>query len=241
MTLDTLGAILTILKYGVILAIVYIVVNFLTPMTTSLASLMDRLSPEPTVEVIGSQRVISSLRGIGRLVTVTSEPHTRQVHIGISQGIFGLTSYGANHTARGIIEAGIDFKRIRNDALRCEETCALTVPAPRITSCNIVELSQSEKSLTIGGRDWELLRKIGQHEAIQGFIDDVTERLNILDKAKEETELALGEFVSALIEKPVHVVFDESLSAAALPDTCVPDPPAGWRKDPESGVWSRRD
>ena len=239
--MDKIGTIITIAKYIVILAIVYILVDFLTPMTTSLTKLMDRMAAQPTAEVLSSPRVISSLRGIGRLVTVTSEPHVREVHIGIRQGIFGLTSYGADHTAQGIIEAGIDFMNIKNDALRCEETCTLILPPPHITSCNIVWLSQSDQSFAIGRRDWELLRQIGQHEALQGFIEDVTERLDILEKSKKETELALGSFVSSLIEKPVHVVFDEDPRQMELPDTCMPDPPAGWRKDPDSGDWSRSD
>lgn len=228
-------------KYGVILLIVYIVINFFTPMTTSLSNLMNRLAPPATADVVSSQAILSSLRGIGRLVTVTSDPHSRNVHVGVKQGIWifdGIGSYGADHLAEGIIEAGIDFTKIRSDSLRCEDTCTLIVPHPTITNCTIVRLRQTEQSNAIGRRDWELLEELGRYEAIKLFIDDVKE-LGILDNAKEETELILGEFVSGLTGKPVHIEFDDEPDELEYGDTCHPDPPFGWSK--EGGQWSRND
>lgn len=240
--MDKLKALIDVGKYGVIFLILYIVINFITPMTTSLSNLMDRLAASPaTAEIVTSQVIISSLRGIGRLVTVTSDPHYRKVHIGIKQGIWffeGLGSYGADHDVEGIIEAGIDFTRIRSDSLRCEDTCTLIVPHPTVTNCTIVRLRQTDKSNTIGGRDWELLEELGRYEAIQHFIDDVTE-LGILEKAKEETDLVLGKFVSALTGKLVRIQFDEAPAKTVTGSTCNPEPPFGWVKN--DGEWSRED
>lgn len=240
--MDKLKAAIDLGKYGVILLIVYIVINFITPMATSLSNLMDRLAASPaTAEIMSSQAIISSLRGIGRLVTVTSNPHSRKVYVGIKQGIWifdGLGSYGADHQAEGIIEAGIDFTRIRSDSLRCEDTCTLIVPHPTITNCTIVRLRQTDQSNVIGGRDWELLEELGRYEAIQQFIDDVTE-LGILEKAKEETDLVLGEFVSALTGKSVRIQFDEAPAKSVTGSTCYPEPPSGWVKN--DGEWSRDD
>lgn len=226
------------IKYAIFLLIVFLIINFLTPIMTSVSNLMDRLAPSTTAEVVSSQAIISSLRGIGRLVTVTSDPHMREVHIGVKQGILNLTSYGANHMAEGIIEAGIDFTRIRSDSLRCEDTCTLIVPHPTITNCTITRLRQTEQSLALGRRDWELLEELGRYEAIQLFIDDVKE-LDILDKAKEETDIVLGEFVSAFTGKPVHVQFEPEPTALVTGVTCHPDPPFGWSK--ENGEWRRDD
>lgn len=229
------------LKYAILLFIVYLIINFLTPITNSITNLFDRLAPPATAEVLSSQAIISSLRGIGRLVTVTSDPHFRKVHIGVKQGIWifdGLTSYGADHEAEGIIEAGIDFTRIKSDSLRCEDTCTLIVPHPTITNCTIVRLRQTGQSSAIGRRDWELLEELGRYEAIQLFIDDVTE-LGILEKAKEETDLVLSEFVSALTGKPVQIQFDDPPAELVNGSTCHPDPPFGWTKS--DGEWSRDD
>jgi len=229
------------IKYATLLLIVFLVINFLTPISNSITGLLDRLAPPTTAEIVSSQAIISSLRGIGRLVTVTSDTHYRKVHVGIKQGIWifdGVTSYGADHEAEGIIEAGIDFTRIRSDSLTCEDTCTLIVPHPTITNCTIVRLRQTDQSRAIGGRDWELLEELGRYEAIKLFINDVKE-LGILEKAKHETELILGEFVSGLTEKSVQIQFDEPPEELVSGSTCRPDPPFGWAKT--DGEWSRDD
>lgn len=232
---------LVIIKYAMILGIVLLIINFLTPISNSLTDLLNRLAPPPTAEVISSRVIINSLRGIGKLVTVTSDPHFREVHVGVKQGIWifeGIASYGANHEAEGIIEAGIDFTKVRGESLRCEETCTLIVPEPSITNCIIVRLRQTDKSRAIGGRDWELLEELGRYEAIRLFMEDV-KGLGIIEEARNKAEVLLGEFVSTLVEKPVDIVFDDNETDQELPDTCVPEPPFGWEKDTDTGKWSR--
>lgn len=238
--MDQIKAVFDLLKYGVILLIVYILINFFTPMTTSLSNLMDRLAPPPSVDVMSSRVIINSLRDIGKLVTVTSEPHVRKIRIELNQGLFGLTSYGADHIAEGIIEAGIDFTKVRGDSLRCEESCSLLVPQPSITNCIIVRLRQTDQSFAIGGRDWELLEELGRYEAIKLFMEDV-EGLGILEEAREGTEVLLGEFVSTLVEKPVDIVFEENDDSVELPETCKPDLPFGYVRDDDTGEWSRNE
>lgn len=177
------------------------------------------------------------------MVTVTSNPHHRQIAIDVRQGFLGLTSYNADHQVEGIIEAGIDFTRIHSDSLRCEDTCKLVVPHPTITNCvtncAITRLRQTDQSFAIGGRDWELLEELGRYEAIQVFIDDVTEKLKILDKAKDETDLVLGEFVSAVTGKSVKILFDDAPTELVAGPTCKPEQPFGWVKTDEG--WSRID
>lgn len=240
--MDNIQHLLKIIKYALILAIVILIINFLTPISNSITNLLDRLAPSSTAEVVSSQAIVSSLRGIGRLVTVTSDEHVWKFHIGVKQGIWifdGLGSYGADHIAEGIIEAGIDFTKIRSDSLNCEDTCTLIVPHPTITNCAIVSLKQTDQSFAIGRRDWELLEELGRIEAIKKFIDVLMEEHGILDKAKEETQLVLGEFVSGLTGKPVHVAFDDKPEELEYGDTCRPEPPFGWSK--EDGEWSRND
>ena len=238
--MNLLELILQNTKYFILLAIIVLIINFFTPITTSLSNLLDRIAPTATAEIISSQAIISSLRGIGRLVTVTSDPHTMLVHVGIKQGITSfdeLTSYGADHEAHGIIEAGIDFTRIRSNGLRCEDTCTLIVPHPTITNCTITKLKQLDNSFAVGSRDWELLEELGRTQAIKLFIEKVNEQEDILDKAKEETEIVLGEFVSGLIGKLVHIEFEEVPAELITGLTCQPDPPFGWTEI--DGVWSQ--
>lgn len=227
-------------KSIVTLITVAIIINFLTPISTSISNLLDRLAPSATVDVVSEQAIISSLRGIGKLVTVTSDPHARKVFVSISEGIFDSGYYSANHEVAGIVEAGVDFTKVKSSSLRYDtanDAYILIIPAPELTNCIIVKLKQTEHSLHLGLRDWELLEELARHEAIGLFMSDVKE-IGILDKAEEETELLLGEFVRNLIDKPVDVIFEEQKSETDLPDTCAPKLPFGWEKD-ESGAWRR--
>ena len=206
-------------------------------------NLLDRLAPPAEANVITSQTIISSLRGIGRLITVTSEPHTANITVGVKKGFWifeNAGSYSADHEAHSIIEAGIDFTKIRADSLRCEQTCTLIVPHPTITNCAITRFWQSNQSLAVGGRDWELLEELGRAQAIQHFIKEVDEQEDIIAKAKENTEIVLGEFVSGLLGKPVHIEFEEEPDELVTGPTCKPDPPFGW-KQIDGDVWAQQD
>lgn len=236
--MENLKILLEIIKFAVILFIVYLIITFLTPISKSASSLLDRLAPPPSAEVLSSQTIINSLRGIGKLVTVTSDPHYREISVAVKSGFLDSGYYAANHQVEGIIEAGIDFTKVQVDSLQCDEICTLVVPAPILTNCIIVRIRQTEQSLAIGARDWELLEELGRYEAIGFFIDDVTE-IGIFDKAKEETELALGDFVSNLTGKAVDIVFEDQSEEIELNGTCDADTPFGWTKDSE-GEWIRR-
>lgn len=236
--MDSIKHILVIIKYAVILLIVFLIINFLTPVTISVTGLLDRLAPPPTAEVLSSQAIINSLRGIGKLVTVTSDPHSRDISVAVKAGFLDSGYYAANHRVEGIIEAGIDFTKVQVDSLQCDDMCTLIVPAPILTNCIIVRIRQTEQSLAIGARDWELLEELARNEAIELFVKDVTE-IGIFDKAKEETELALGEFVSNLTGKAVDIVFEDQSNELELEGTCDEDTPFGWTKDSE-GEWIRR-
>ena len=224
----------------VTLFIAIVIIQFLTPITTSISNLLDRIALPVTVNTVSDQAIISSLRGIGKLVTVTSDPHNRKVFVSVSEGILDSGYYSANHEVAGIVEAGVDFTKVKSNSLRhdtANDTYILIVPAPELTNCIIVKLTQTEHSLHLGQRDWELLEEFARHNAIELFMKDVKE-IGILDKAEEETELLLGEFVRNLIDRPVDIVFEERKDEQGLPDTCNPELPFGWKKG-EDGAWSR--
>ena len=236
--MEQIEHLLKIVKYALILAIVVLIINFLTPIGKSASSLLDRLAPPPRAEVLSSQTIINSLRGIGKLVTVTSDPHYREISVAVKTGIFDSGYYAANHQVEGIIEAGIDFTKVQVDSLQCDNMCTLVVPAPILTNCIIVRIRQTEQSLALGARDWEILEEFGRHEAIRLFVEDVKE-IGIFDKAKEETELALGDFVSNLTGKAVDIVFEDQTAEIEPDGTCELDAPFGWTKDSED-EWIRK-
>ena len=233
-----------VIKYIMLLIIVWLVISFLRPMADSFSRLLDRLSPEPTVEIISGQTIMSSLRGIGDLITVTSDDHTTKFRVVINEGIINWGYYSAEHTVHGIIEAGIDFRQLRPSGLVCGDICEMTMPHPTITRCIITGLRQSGQSLAIGSRDWETLEEIAHYQAIEEFVKKVLDPeppdRPILDLAKEQTEVLLGELVAGLIGKPVDVVFDKEPANLVTGVTCQPSSFNEYEQD-EKGEWRPRE
>ncbi|MDE2820868.1 MAG: DUF4230 domain-containing protein [Chloroflexota bacterium] len=200
----------------------------------------DFLFPETTLYVRSPQTLVNSIKGIGHLVTVTSEVYKTDIEVEIHQGFLNLGGYKANHIAVGAIEAGIDFEAIDEDNIRNEnDAYTLTLPAPVITSCRIEYIAQNQHSFTLLNADWDMVRQIAQAEAIMQFAEIMVE-VGILEQAEEETELQLSDFVRELTGKPAQVKFAERPGELELPESCQPYTPPGWGKD-EDGAWKRTD
>ena len=220
----------SILKYSVTLVIGCLIIYSLNPIVTPLANFLNYMASPPTANVVTSRTVINSIKRIGKLITVTSEVHKESVYVSINQGFLNSESYSADHEAIGVIEAGIDFTKVKGDSFYCDDSsCTLILPAPGITHCQIVRFKQMDYSITILQADWQLVEELGRYESVEFFVKDVLEA-GILDEAEEETELLLGEFVSDLTGKPVDIIFEEQNDKADLADTCEPEPPFGWKK-----------
>lgn len=198
----------------------------------------DFFFPETTLYVRSPQAIVNSINGIGQLVTVTSEIETTNVKVEIHQGFLNAGYYSAYHRAIGAIEAGIDFDTITEENVRFEnEVYTLTLPAPVITSCRIEYIDQSGHSFTLLSADWDMVRQIAHAEAITGFAKEMIEK-GILERAEEETDLRLGDFVRELTGKPAIVEFAERAGEPQLPDSCQPYTPSGWAKNAD-GAWRR--
>ncbi len=196
------------------------------------------LFPDTAAYVRSPLTLVNSISGIGQLVTVTSEVSKTDLKVDIHRGILNLGGYSANHIAIGAIEAGIDFEAIDEDDIRFEdEAYVLTLPAPVITSCRIEHIDQNQHSFTLLSADWDMVRQIAHAEAIDGFAREMIEA-GILERAEEETELHMGDFVSELTGKPANILFEAQDSEPQLPDSCKPYTPSGWGKD-ENGAWRR--
>ena len=168
----------------------------------------DFFFPETTAYARAPQTIVNSIHGI-QLVTVTSEIETTDVKVEIHHGILNAGYYSANHWAIGAIEAGIDFDAMDEGSVKYEnDTYTVTLPATVITSCRIEYIDQNQYSLTLLSADWDMVRQIAHAEAIIGFADAMIED-GILERAAEETELSLGDFVRELTGKPAHIVFAE--------------------------------
>ncbi len=192
------------------------------------------------VVVETSRTIINNLQGMGQLVTVKAEVAKTDVRISIHRGILDFGYYSANHIAVGVIEAGIDFDAINDESVRfANDAYTLILPAPIITSCRIEHIDQNEYSFTLLAADWDTVRQLAQHEAIVQFAEEMIEN-GILERAKEETAIRIGDFVSNLSGKLVNIEYATASGEPVKPPSCEPDAPSGWEKD-ENGGWRRAD
>lgn len=204
-----------------------------------LTEVRDFFFPETSIYVRSPQTLVNSIKGMGQLVTVTSDVSTSDIEVEVHQGFLNAGYYKAKHIAIGAIEAGIDFDAIDEGDMRFEnDAVTLTLPAPVITSCRIEHIDQNQHSLTLLAADWDMVRQIAHAEAIMQFAQEMIEK-GILERAEEETALRLGDFARELTGKPAQVVFAARAGELELPDSCQPYTPSGWGKDEESGAWKR--
>lgn len=229
---------LKVIKYGLILAIFILTINFLTPISNSITSLLDRLAPPDVANVVSSQTIINSITELGELVTVSAETSKMDVFIEVNKN--RPESYSAHHRVTGIIEAGINFADINRDRVVYDsenEFYTLILPPTIITSCRILDIEQYDWSTTILQAPWDEVRQLAQHVSSLQFAEDMTEE-GILEMAELETELRLGDFVSSLTGKPVIIVFQEREVEIDYHEFCDLDKPSGWEKT-EDGGWNR--
>ena len=195
--------------------------------------------PESATYVRSPLTIVNSINGIGQLVTVTSKVAKTDIKVEIHGGILDAGYYSANHFAIGAIEAGIDFDKIDEDSIRVEDDVyILTLPAPVLTSCRIEHIEQNQHSFTLLAADWDMVRQLAQADALVQFVEEMIE-FGILERAKEETALRLGDFVRELTGKPARIEFAERAGEPQLPDSFQPYTPSGWMKDAD-GAWKPR-
>lgn len=199
----------------------------------------DVLFPESAAYVRSPITIVNSISGIGQLVTVTSEVAKTDIKVEVQRLPLNLGGYSANHIAIGAIEAGIDFDAITKDSVRIEEdTYVVTLPPPVITSCRIEYIAQNQHSFTLLSADWDTVRQLAQAEALTQFVDEMVEE-GILERASEEADLHLGNFVRELTGKQARVEFAARQGEPELPESCQPYTPGGWEKGAD-GAWKQR-
>ena len=198
----------------------------------------DSLFPETAAYVRSPITIVNSIKGIGQLVTVTSEVAKTDVKVEIHEGILNYGYYSANHVVIGAIEAGINFDSVGENSIRAEnDSYILTLPAPSITSCRIEHIDQNQYSFTMLPADWDMVRQLAQADALMQFVEKMIEA-GILERAEEETALRMGDLVRALTGKPVQVAFAARNGQMPMPESCQAIAPSGWEKT-EEGAWKR--
>lgn len=210
-------------------------VNVLAAIVDTARSLAN---PPTTARVETRGTIISGIQAIGQLVSISVQLAEPEIRVGVQQGGLNACGFLATHVAQGTIEGGVDLSRITDESVIYDagsNTYTIHLPAPQLTSCRIDFIRQYNRSTTICNVDWDGARVIAGYQALVGFRDDALES-GILERAKIEARLVIGNFVDALTGSRVMIVFDET-GTTALPASCAPPVPDGWTYLEESGQW----
>lgn len=194
----------------------------------------------PTNTSLPPEIVHRNFKELGILVTA-SEEAGQEVEVSVNAGIANLCGHGANHFSYGVIEAGIDFSAIDESdieppALGILGGYTIQLPPPQITGCRIEYIKQYDGSFTLCGANWDTVRRLAQHEAMENFIAAAKD--GILPRAKKEAGYVVENFVRGLTNRPVRVEFTAQEGELELPQSCESSIPAGWVKG-EKGAWKR--
>jgi hypothetical protein len=217
---------LAVIIVALFLAPTLIGVNILSAIVDTARNLVN----PPTIAHVDSRgTIISGIQSIGQLVSISVQLAEPEISVGVQQGGLNACGYLAAHVAQGTIEGGIDLTQITDESIDYDpvaEVYTIYLPAPQLTSCRIDFIRQYNRSTTICNVDWDGARVIAGYKALTGFRDDALEG-GILERAKIEARLVIGNFASALNGNRVHIEFDET-ATTALPASCVPPIPEGW-------------
>lgn len=198
------------------------------------------LNPTPVVNVSSTRTVLSGIQPLGQLVSISAQLAKADIEIGVQQGGLNACGFSSNHVAQGTIEGGIDLSKLSQDDVVYDEeqdVYVVTLPAPQLTSCRIDFIRQYARSTTVCNVDWDEARLLAQYMALRDFRDDALEG-GILDRAKLEARLVVGNFVYALTGETARIEFHEE-ETTTLPASCIPQTPDGWTYDEAQNAWTQ--
>lgn len=233
-------ALLAILLFSPFIGFAIIVLSGSMAISGIISPIIDLFDLPASANIVSSRTLVLSLKGLGQLVTVSTELAKTDIRVSIHEGALNMGYYSANHVAFGSVKAGIDITSLDRDDVSYDvqnNSYTLQFPPPIITDCNIEHIDQYEYSFTLLPADWDTVRQLAEYEAIEQFRREALER-GILDEARMEAVWRLGTFVSALTGSAVQISIPDVTGELAFDNTCQPDFPDGWTKD-EEGAWIR--
>ncbi len=228
------------------LAVIPVVVALVMGLTTVnglVGGIQNIFSPAPPVaRITTTQTIINSVQPLGQLVSISAQLAKAEIGVSIAQGTLNSCNFSATHVAQGTIEAGVDLTRVSDEAIEYDpstDTYTIALPSPQLTSCRIDFIRQYNRSFTACSVDWDEARVLANYIALNDFRDDAIEG-GILNRAQQEVRVIVTNFVQALTGDNVEVVFPEELQDIPYPSSCMPEVPAGWTQNEQTGEWVKR-
>ena len=164
-------------------------------------------TPTPTPIPPGAALAHIQAEAKAELVVAEHELTERDFHVGVSSG---LCSYGGDFTALGRIEAGLDLTDLDGDSVNYDadtQTYTLHLPAPILTKCDVEFIRLTDNSFTLCNPDFDLLRRLGEVQAMTRFTDRALEH-GIIAEAGEQAALILEDLVRTFTGKQVKTQYE---------------------------------
>lgn len=205
-------------------------------------SIRDFFSTERTASVASTQTIVNSVQPLGQLVSINTQLARADIRVSIRQGIGNACGYSASHVAQGTVEAGVDLTGLTEDNLSYNPltgTYTLTLPPPQLTSCRVEYIRQYDRSTNFCGVDWDEARLLAQYEALVGFRNEAIEG-GILERARQEAEVVLGNFIRLTTGRSVEIVFASTVDGQPVfGPSCTPELPPGWVYNETENDWEQ--
>lgn len=196
-----------------------------------------------TTTVNSAPSIVQRVKPLGQLVTTRVELANSRIEISTRYGIGNVCYIGALHSAQGAIEAGVNLEGFSPENISYDETSEtyiLRIQKPTITGCQLDPM-QIIKYFDWGATvacpaNWDEIRLLASYEAVNKFRDRAIEE-DIIGRAEQQADLILSNFVSSITGKPAIIEFIEPETPLALPSSCEPEPPNGWRYEEDNKQW----
>jgi hypothetical protein len=203
-------------------------------------SIGDFFGTEETATVDSSQTIVLNIRQLGQLVSVSAQVAKMDINVSTRGGIANACGRTAHHVAQGTIEAGIDLTLVEADDVDISvstDTVTINLPPAQLTSCRVDAIRQYERTTSTCGTDWDEIRQLAQHVALNEFRDDAIEG-GILLRAHNDAEIVLTNFLGLVTGKAVRVTFSEpDPETQMFAPSCFPEPPTGWEYNANEDYW----
>ncbi|GAB4574181.1 MAG: hypothetical protein Kow0077_19430 [Anaerolineae bacterium] len=217
-----------------------LVFSGMTTVGSILSGLGGAVAPPPQAAVVSTQTIVTSIKPLGQLVSISAQLAKADINVTIVQGVLGSTSFTTNHVAQGAVEAGIDLTTLTDANVRYDaasDTYTITLPPAQLTSCRVEYIRQYGYSGTILPVDRDAARLLAQYAALVAFRDDALEG-GILTRAEQQAALVFSNLVAALTGSHAQIAFDRA-AQPPLPPSCQPDIPGNWTYDAQTDTWTQ--
>jgi hypothetical protein len=228
-----------IVAFGAV--VVAVILSGSSALNALFGGVQNAFNPAPVANVTSAATIINSIQPLGELVTVNAQMAKPDLNVNIQQGVLNACSFSTSYVAQASINAGIDLMAVGPDQIdynALTDTYTITLPAPRLISCSVDYIDQYAASTTLCSVDWDSARQIGQYIALQEFRQDALDS-GLLERARRQAELVVGNFVGSLTGSRVQITFDEPAGDAALPPSCQPPLPGSWTYDDKTQIWTQ--